>query len=164
MSYLLRLRSRWERHHTLDLFSDALKSQGLLGPQWNFPDEKASKFVKIRMFWKLITTKKQFEKDWVKEGILRAPATLIGKNWKNGEIGKRNIKCFPSTRVHTSATRFQNASFLAKMNTVRFSENYEKRSRKVLFWVDNSSCLVWTKGCKINQSIVVFTRRDLTSF
>ena len=113
---------------------------------------------------KITTTKKQFEKDWVKEGILRAAATLISKNWKNGEIGKRNIKCFPSTRVHTSPTRFQNVSFLAKMNTVRFSEIYEKRFRKVLFWVDNSSRLVWTKGRKINQSIVVFTRRDLTSF
>ena len=37
---------------------------------------------------------------------------------------------------HTSPNKLQNASFLAKNEYSEFSEIYEKRFLKVLFWVE----------------------------
>ena len=79
---------------------------------------------------------------------------------ENGEIGKSIVKGFPSTLVRIN---FKTHLFWQNEYS-EFSEIHDKRFREVLFWVDNSSCLVWTKGCKINQSVVVFTRRSLTRF
>ena len=76
---------------------------------------------------------------------------------ENGEIGKSIVKGFPSTLVRIN---FKTHLFWQNEYS-EFSEIHERRFRKVLFWVDNSSCLVWTK---INQSVVVFTRQSLTRF
>ena len=80
------------------------------------------------------------------------------RNWET------QYKMFFLPHESTLVLNLKTHLFFGKNEYSEFSEIYEKRFRKVLFWVDNSSCLVWTKGCKINQSIVVFTRRDLTRF